>query len=333
MKNHSNPVFSKTNKNKILRQFSVLQNLGESLYRYNTLSEHNSINAAEKEKSNIKDVILKGGISYNKYIWHSENGEHTCDYCAELDGQEFDFYDEVPERPYPNCKCYVEIVECDDENTSSGPSEDEEPCDCWDKIDDLVAETDSWQEEIEPEISELSSIVEEDYNLLYEIKNLKRQVEYSQSELSDIELCGDNCVAFITGMAINITDDKNLENMMENLSNLTNESRQVYQIFLEHKHEMEEARDGMNKYYHAKANCTSAELGYIQTLWAGLYSILKELKDYVYKVFKYHMDYKEVAKDCWQDLKADWYRIQKAKEHGYCSDEVKDVYKDVFKQE
>jgi len=42
------------------------------------------------------------------------------------------------------------------------------------------------------------------------------------------------------------------------------------------------------------------------------------------------MDYKEVAKDCWQDLKADWYGIQKAKEHGYCSDKVKDVYKDVF---
>ena len=38
-------------------------------------------------------------------------------------------------------------------------------------------------------------------------------------------------------MAINITDDKNLEDIMEKISNATKESRQVYQIFLEHKHE------------------------------------------------------------------------------------------------
>lgn len=42
------------------------------------------------------------------------------------------------------------------------------------------------------------------------------------------------------------------------------------------------------------------------------------------------MNFKDVAKDCWQDLKADWYGIQKAKEHGYCSDKVKNVYIDVF---
>lgn len=333
LKNYSNPVINNKDKGKLLKSYTDLQDIGKSVYRYNTLQEHNYSKDAQDEKANIETKVLKGGVSYNKYIWHSENGEHTCDVCADLDGQEFDYYDEVPERPHPNCKCYVEIVEYEDENSAPEPSENEEHCDCWEKIDDLVAETNSWQEEIEPKMSELTSIVKEDYDLLYEIKNLKQQVENSQSELTNIEVCGDNCVAYITGMAINITDDKNLENMMENISGLTNESRQVYQIFLEHKHEMEEARDGMDKYYHAKANCTSAELGYIQALWAGLYSILKELKDYVYKVFKYHMDYKEVAKDCWQDLKADWYGIQKAKEHGYCSDKVKDVYKDVFKQE
>ena len=64
-----------------------------------------------EEKGNIESKVLKGGVSYNKYVWHSENGEHTCDVCSELDGQEFDYYDEVPERPHPNCKCYVEIVE------------------------------------------------------------------------------------------------------------------------------------------------------------------------------------------------------------------------------
>lgn len=111
LKNYSNPVFSKRDKNKILNSYSNLQDVGKSLYRYNTLQEHNYLNDAEEEKENIESKVLKGGVSYNKYVWHSENGEHTCDVCSELDGQEFDYYDEVPESPHPNCKCYVEIVE------------------------------------------------------------------------------------------------------------------------------------------------------------------------------------------------------------------------------
>lgn len=99
LKNHSNPVFSNKDKNKILKQYTNLQNLGKSLYRYNALKEN---------------TVLKGGISYYKYVWHSENGEHTCEKCKELDGKVFDFYDEVPERPHPNCKCTVEILDEDE---------------------------------------------------------------------------------------------------------------------------------------------------------------------------------------------------------------------------
>lgn len=329
LKNYSNPVFNKKDRGKLLRSYSDLQDVSKSLYRYNTLQEHNYLSDAEEEKWNIENKVLKGGVSYSKYVWHSENGEHTCDVCADLDGQEFDYYDEVPERPHPNCRCYVEIVGYEDENSSPDANK-EESCDCWDKINDLVAEIVSWQEEIDPLISELDNIDEGTYNLLNEIKNFKQQVKKSQSELADIEPCGDYCVAYITGMAVNITNDEKLESTAEKIFSLTNESRQVYQIFLEHKHEMEEARDSMDKYYHAKANCTAAELGFMQELWAKILSIAKEIKDYYYKVFKNHMDFKEVAKDCWQDLKADWYGIQKAKEHGYCSDKVKDVYKDVF---
>ena len=63
---------------------------------------------------------MKGGISYNKYIWHSENSENTCDVCKSLDGKEFDFYEEIPERPHPNCRCTVEIVEESSSNDDSG---------------------------------------------------------------------------------------------------------------------------------------------------------------------------------------------------------------------
>ncbi len=114
LKNYSNPVFSNKDKNKILKQFTNLKNIGNSLYRYNALKENDYQQDAEEEKSNIENTVLKGGISYNKYVWHSENGEHTCDVCKSLDGKVFDFYDEVPERPHPNCKCTVEVVEDSD---------------------------------------------------------------------------------------------------------------------------------------------------------------------------------------------------------------------------
>ncbi len=326
LKNYSNPIFNNKDKNKILKQYTNLQNIGKSLYRYNTLNENSLV--SNSERTDIENAVLKGGISYNKYIWHSENGEHTCDKCKALDGKVFDFYDEVPERPHPNCKCTVEVVENNGENQE--PREGEEPCDCWDKIEDLVAETNVWQEEIASLISEINNIEDENFKLLDEIKKFKQQVEVAQLELADIEPCSEDCVSYVTGMAVNITDDKNLEDIMENITNLTNESRQVYQIFWENKREMEEARDGMDKYYHAKANCTAAELGFIHKFWTGLLSLGKEAYDYYKKVFKLHMDFKEVFNDCRQDLQADWYGIQKAKEHGYCSDKVKDVYKDVF---
>lgn len=111
LKNYLNPVFNNEDRNKILKGYTYLQNIGKSLYRYNTLQKNNHYTEAEEEKEDIKNVVLKGRISYYKYVWRAENEEHTCDICKELDGQVFDFYDEVPERPHPNCKCTIEVVE------------------------------------------------------------------------------------------------------------------------------------------------------------------------------------------------------------------------------
>ncbi len=131
LKNHSNPVFSNKDKNKILKQYTKLQNIGKSLYRYNALNENNV--ESDSERADIENTVLKGGISYNKYVWHSENGEHTCEVCKSLDGKVFDFYDEVPERPHPNCRCTVEIVEDSDievedlDDTNEIPSQNPAP--------------------------------------------------------------------------------------------------------------------------------------------------------------------------------------------------------------
>lgn len=49
------------------------------------------------------------------------------------------------------------------------------------------------------------------------------------------------------------------------------------------------------------------------------------------KVFIEHQNAKKIYEDCLNDLRADLYGLQKAKEHGYCSDKVKDVGK-IFKK-
>ena len=121
LKNYANPVFNKQDKDKILKSYSDLQYLGESLYRYGTLRDNNYVSDAQEIKDDIEDKVLKGGIVYCHYVWHSENSENTCEKCRELDGQVYYYYNEVPEMPHQNCKCTVEIVE-DKKGT-----EDEEP--------------------------------------------------------------------------------------------------------------------------------------------------------------------------------------------------------------
>ena len=87
------------------------------------MQENNCLEDVQEEKGNIETKVLKGGISYNKYVWHSENGEKTCNECRELDGQVFDYYDEVPQRPHPNCRCTVEIVDRKVEKDDDKPQE------------------------------------------------------------------------------------------------------------------------------------------------------------------------------------------------------------------
>lgn len=126
LKNHSNPVFNQGDKNKILKSYSELKNLGKSLYRYGKLKENNYLADAQEEKEDIENIVLKGGITYHHYIWHSEDGEHTCNECRELDGQVFEMGEEVPERPHPNCRCTVEVVDGEIETDGEEPQDDKD---------------------------------------------------------------------------------------------------------------------------------------------------------------------------------------------------------------
>ena len=51
------------------------------------------------------------------WVWHSESDEFICEDCAAHDDELFENTDEIPELPvHPNCRCWVEEQELDDNN-------------------------------------------------------------------------------------------------------------------------------------------------------------------------------------------------------------------------
>lgn len=321
LKNYSNPVFNEEDKNKLLNQYSALESIGKALYRINSLSQNNLNGDTEKE--HLSDTVLKGGISNIKYVWHSENTPHTCQKCLDLNGTEYNFEDEVPQRPHPNCKCYVEIVENAQTNT------DKKSCDCYDQINTIVEQANELELEITPLMTEIEGCISEIVENYQELHDAIHQTYALQNEVENIAPCSENCIAQ-TAVTTNIPDDSKLEDKVQDILKFSKTASDVYNIFLQNKHAMENEKAHLDKYYHAKANCESAELGIFQTFWAALFSISKEIKDYYHKVFELHMDAKAIFIDCMEDLKADMLGLLKAREHGYCSEKVLEV-EEIFK--
>ena len=321
LKNYSNPVFSKRDKNKILNSYSNLQDVGKSLYRYNTLQEHNYLNDAEEEKGNIESKVLKGGVSYNKYVWHSENGEHTCDVCSELDGQEFDYYDEVPERPHPNCKCYVEIVEYEDENSAPEPSEDEEPCDVLEHVDELISKIESAKDEVNSYIEDLHADIEDYENDLERVNKLIQENDLTIEILSEdygkhLPDCENNIDAeYEQANFQKIT----LEEILQDIKRLLEMGKEgigtliifganfialLTRAYILKQYEMD-------KYYHSKANCEAVQaFGELGEEAATLLSDTKE------KIDQYRNFYAKSHKVTIEEAIADSERDQKANRLG-----------------
>ncbi len=51
---------------------------------------------------------LYGNVELNDYyyLWHSEPG--ACEKCRSMDGKTFDDANTIPDKPHPNCKCWIE---------------------------------------------------------------------------------------------------------------------------------------------------------------------------------------------------------------------------------
>jgi len=280
LKNHSNPVFNKVDTNKILKAHTSLDDVGKSLYRYNTLQEHHLDSQAQEEKQNIENNVLKTGISNNKYIWHSENGKKTCEVCASLDGKEFDFYDEVPERPHPNCRCYVEVIN------------DKDECDCLTNL--LI-----WQEECQIACFEVENLIQEakDTKLILE-EFIKYLFNYSNDNISE----------YIKELYVLIKD------IVAEIYNMVLQVVKTIQIFYKNWNELRtlsaEIGHYVNysaEYYHTKANCEAAQLGDVGEKVAIILGYARECGDIVKEVLSKHQTLEQAFQHSVHDLEVNEY--------------------------
>ncbi len=317
LKNHSNDMINSSNKNRMLKAYSEIDSIRKSLTRYNNLNQENYINEAENEQKEIEHTVLKSGISNYKYIWRSEKGEHTCDKCKSLDGTIYELWDEVPQRPHPNCKCKIEVLEIPEEDIqNSNDIYNQETNSYKNKINDLLKQINDLEIEITKIINSLLLIFKEVKEWLIVINEIKEILIHLPIHINQINKIQTNCNKAEESVKIIIKDIEY--------------AQKVYEIFLLHKKEMENDTRNIDKYYHAKANCESATLGKIEEKWALLFSIAKEIDDFRRKVFILHWDTNKVLQDCYEDLQADFYGLQQGKNPGQCSDKVKNA-PDIFK--
>ncbi len=54
-----------------------------------------------------------------EYEWKTEPG--ACELCQGMNGKIYDSANDIPDRPHPNCKCHIEILEKDSDELISDP--------------------------------------------------------------------------------------------------------------------------------------------------------------------------------------------------------------------
>lgn len=327
MKNYSNPVFNSTAKDKLMNMYNTIKDLGNSLYKFTSFKKNNMQEEAKNEQQNSSDIVLKGGISNVKYVWHSENGENTCEKCKSLDGTTYDFADEVPERPHPNCKCHVEIVE--DKKSNQEIQESNDKCDCVEitemlisKIEDSLSIAESINAYIEVDINEIEKASEKLNHMINEteetLTNLEK--EYGQ-HLPD---CKNNIdkeygeiYATKDKLQVLLKDIIGLLSPLFTLSNVVRIFVSNYIALLYEAYILKQA--GMDKYRHSKANCEAAQQSGIlgSKIAAGL-SDLKEYYDQFTYVHTHKVTLEEAIADSERDQMANRLGRERGRQYTYC---------------
>ncbi len=71
-----------------------------------------------------KRILLNNRINKDdvQYEWVAE--KTACEVCQSMNGVIYDSANDIPDRPHPNCKCHIEIIEKESDETVTDPLED-----------------------------------------------------------------------------------------------------------------------------------------------------------------------------------------------------------------
>ncbi len=287
-----NSIVNKNLTNTSMATYGKLNEIGHSLYRYDQLSKAGLKADAKAESTKANNLIsnfnateegtvLKGGISNTRYVWVAEDG--ACDDCQAMDGTEYDNPDDAPIPLHPNCKCRIEEI-ADDE-----PNDDDEPCDCVERLDALI-------QELEENYSDIKSVEGEAQSDSENIETMRSNVETMIEEMNEaLEFLGEEYGQHFTDCENNIDafyDEvlamkEKLQNLLTDILDLLETIKSYLEVipifisnFLQLLNKTYVLREtGMDKYYHSVANCQSAQLGEVEEEAATVLSDKKEMFD------------------------------------------------------
>lgn len=244
----------------------------------------------------MSETVLKGRISYTEgeieYIWHTEDG--ACEKCQALNGLTFKNIDEIPDKPHPNCRCWVEVIDEDENNyqnpNTNEPPEDDELCDCNEQyLDNLIYKLEEGKgdaqsladnyNELETQLINSQKHFED---IIQSYRNMLQEVEI---EISKHVMSCQNEYHYFKDFIVEKIEELSLkpQNIKE-LLKLIVVGTKVTSIFVgEFLTLMNEAyilkRAGMDKYRHSVANCEGPQFGETGEKVATLLSDLKEHYD------------------------------------------------------
>ena len=156
-------------------------------------------------------TVLRGNVSYTEgeiqYTWCASN--NACEICKNLNGKTFDEISQIPNKPHPNCRCWIE-----DKNKSS--KDDRK------KLKDIMQNIHSDANSLKDEIFAINN------NVSSSNFAPSQKKDYTQ-DLSDIEnFCND--IINSTNINYDYTPNKELANTLMNLTQKLNYAESQVQI-------------------------------------------------------------------------------------------------------
>lgn len=263
-----------------MAKYGKLNEIEHSLYRYDQLSKAGLKNEAKTESAKANNLIsnfnssedgepLKGYISNTKYVWHASGD--SCEACQDLDGTEYDSVDDIPDKPHPNCNCYIEAVEDEDSDNGNG----DETCNCYEIVS-------GWLDDCEELCGEYESASGEGDTTLEELQSIANQmVNYANSKIEELQ-------------ELQYEINRLKDDALDELQDVVDQTVSTIQIFKSNYDDLINLRkelgyylDQSAEYYHTKANCEAAQLGDVGAEIAEMLGYLREyldfLKDFIFK--------------------------------------------------